>query len=449
MRRLFVLGLDCAPPSIMYEGMGNVELGPLAEIIEEGERYVMHSTHPPITIPAWISMFTGKTPGELGLYGFRHRRPGDLRASYIADSTRVRAEPLWSKVGKAGGRVGVVGVPPTYPPRPVHGFLVTDFITPGPEKPWTFPPWLKRELVERFGEYIFDVVFRSEDKARVARDLRHMLGKHLAVVKYLMSRKEWDLMIYVEIGVDRAHHAFWKYFDPEHPRHEEHEEFSRVIPEVYERIGEWFGEVRKHLKDTVIAVLSDHGAKYMKGAFAVNQWLEEEGYLKLKERPKRPGEDLRPEMIDWGSTVAWAWGGYYSRIFINLRGREPNGVVGKEEYWELIKNLRSSLERVRGPNGEVWDTKTVVPSEIYPVVNGDPPDLMVYFDNLYWRAAGTIGWPSMYLPENDRGPDDAVHDWYGVLTIYDPEGTHSPGDRGVIKAEEVYGKLAGAMGLAE
>jgi len=445
LRRVFILGLDCAPPKILYEGYG-VELNNLKELIEGSERYLLRSTHPPITIPAWISMFTGKTPGELGLYGFRHRKPGDVKESYIVNSRYVKYPTLWDIVGREGGRVGVIGVPPTYPPKPVHGFLITDFTTPGPEKPYTFPPWLRRELESRFGPYIFDIVYRSHEKEKVARELFKMTEQHLRIVNYLLTRKEWDLFIYVEVGLDRAHHAFWKYFDKEHPRHEKHPVLSKVIPNYYRLIDEWFGEVRKVLpKDTIIVVASDHGAKAMKGAFVVNQWLIEEGYLRLKEKPKKKGIDLSGEMIDWEHTIAWGWGGYYARIFINLKGREPKGIVGKEEYEEVINQLKRDISRIKGPNGEYWDNKAYTPQELYPVVNGDAPDLIVYFDDLSWRSAGTLGWGTKYLPENDRGPDDAVHDWIGVFSIYDPEGTVGEGLKGELRIDEVTSRLLGII----
>ncbi len=445
MRKVFILGLDCAPPKILYDSYG-VELRNLKEVVNESERYLLRSTHPPITIPAWISMFTGKTPGELGLYGFRHRRPGDVKESYIVNSRYVKYPTLWDVVGRKGGRVGVIGVPPTYPPKPIHGFLITDFTTPGPEKPYTFPPWLKREIESRFGRYVFDVVYRSHEKDKVAKELFKMTQQHLKVVNYLIKRKEWDMLVYVEVGVDRAHHAFWKYFDKEHPRHEEHPELSKVIPNYYKMIDEWFGEVMKELpKDTIIVVASDHGAKAMKGAFVVNQWLIEEGYLKLKEEPKKAGIDLGADMIDWEHTIAWGWGGYYARIFINLKGREPHGIVGREEYEDVINQLKKDIEKIRGPNGEYWKNLAYTPHELYPVVNGDAPDLIVYFDDLSWRSAGTLGWDTKYLPENDRGPDDAVHDWIGVFSIYDPEGTVSKGLKGEIKIENVFSKLINLM----
>ena len=442
-RRVFVLGLDSLPPRVLYEGFDGGGFRYLRGLVEESARWILRSCHPPITVPAWMVMFTGKTPGELGVYGFRHRRPGEF-GYYIVDSTRIKAGKIWDAASRRGLRVGLYGVPPTYPPRPLHGFMVTDFTTPGPGRPYTFPPWLRRELESATGPTIFDIVYRSNDKTRVARDLLEMLDNHLRQVGYLAMRKRWDLFIYVEISVDRAHHAFWRYFDPRHPRHEEHPEYSRVIPEVYRRIDRGFERLHKRLPgDTVVVIASDHGVKAMKGAFAINQWLAEEGYLKLRVDPGnlKPGTDLSEDMIDWEHTIAWAWGGYYSRVFVNLKGREKRGAVEKRYYEDTLKQLRRDLEAIRGPSGEAWDNKAYTPSELYPEVNGDPPDLMLYLDDLNWRPAGTLGWPSNYLKENDRGPDDAVHDWHGVFSVYDPEETLAKGDMGVIPIEEVRGML--------
>ena len=448
MRKLLVLGLDSVPPAILYERSEELGLTNLANLVAESRRYNLRSCYPPITIPAWICMFTGLTPGELGIYGFRHRKPGDVRESYIVNSSHVKHATLWEEASRQGLKVGVIGVPPTYPPKPVNGFMITDFTTPGPEKPYTWPPWLKKEIEGSFGKYIFDVVYRSHDKKRVFKELQAMIRQHLAVMKYLLSRKSWDLFIYVEIAFDRAHHAFWKYFDKTHPRYTEDPELSDAIPSIYREFDKWLGEVIKAIpRDTVIVLVSDHGTKHMKGAFAVNEWLIEQGYLKLREKPRKPCTDLSREIIDWSSTVAWAWGGYYSRIFINLKGREPQGIVEPKYYEDTVKQLKNDLRKIRGPNGEQWKNEVYTPYELYPAVKGDAPDLMLFLDDLWWRAAGTIGWDTPYLSENDRGPDDAVHDWIGVFAIYDPQETFSKGFGGLIRIEELREVLEDIAGV--
>ncbi len=79
------------------------------------------------------------------------------------------------------------------------------------------------------------------------------------------------------------------------------------------------------------------------------------------------------------------------------------------------------LKAIRGPNGEKWNTKVYTHEEIYPNGIGDYQDLTVYFDDLSWRSAGTLGYNSYYLPENDKGPDDAVHSHYGTFIYYNPK----------------------------
>jgi len=436
VRKALVIGLDCASPKLLYENFRG-ELATIGEIIDNSSRYTLRSCHPPITIPAWAVMATGKTPGELGMYGFRHRKPGSYSEVYITSSRMLREEPIWVELGRKGFHSIVVGFPPSYPPQPIRGYLISDFITPDPSRPYTWPPKLKREVEGLVGPYIFDVVYRSEEKDRIAREIWEMTKQHFKVLRYLVTSKKWDFSWFVEIGVDRIHHAFWKYWDPEHPRHVSNK-YSAVIPEYYKLLDREIEELlRKVPRDTLVFIASDHGVKPMKGAFVVNQWLEEAGYLKLKKKPEKPGTKLDASLVDWEHTIAWAWGGYYSRIFINVKGREKFGKVPPERVPEIIAELKEELKRVRGPSGENWNTLVYTPSELYPVVRGDPPDLMVYLDDLSWRAAGTLGWDTLYLPENDIGPDDAVHDWYGVFAIYDPEGTVEPGDRGVVDIADV------------
>ncbi|NPA85091.1 MAG: nucleotide pyrophosphatase [Crenarchaeota archaeon] len=435
--KLFVLGLDSMPPKYFYDKAE--ELFPsIAPYIKASARWRMKSCYPPITVPAWMVMFTGKTPGELGVYGFRHRKPGSFDY-YIVDSRYFKAKALWDVAAELGKRSALFGVPPTYPPKPIYGYLVTDFTTPSAASNWAYPPTLRMELERRVGKPVFDIKYKSFDKPAVKKDLLEMLDNHLKIVEYIMKNKKWDLFIHVEISVDRAHHAFLKYFEKEHPRYEENEELN-VIPEVYKRIDEWFSKMLEGpLKDAVVVFLSDHGIKPLKGTFAINEWLREKGFLALKREP-RPGEGLTEDMVDWSKTYAWAWGGYYSRVFVNLEGREKHGVVKPEDYEAVVEDLRRELKAVRGPQGEPWENEVYKPEELYPAVRGDAPDLMAFFDNLNWKPIATLGYDSLYLDRDDRGADDAVHDWYGITAVYDPEGRYS-GEKGIIKAEEVFALL--------
>ncbi|MCK4299074.1 MAG: alkaline phosphatase family protein, partial [Planctomycetes bacterium] len=125
--------------------------------------------------------------------------------------------------------------------------------------------------------------------------------------------------------------------------------------------------------------------------------------------------------VDWENITAWGWGGYYARIFLNVEGREPKGIIPQSDYERVRNDLIDRVEAIPDMDGRKLDNFVLKPEQVYKVTNGDYPDLMVFLDDLYWRTAGTVGHPDIYLRENDTGPDDAVHDWNGIIIYKDPK----------------------------
>ncbi len=417
--RVMVIGLDSAPPSTLFDRYLPV-MPNLAELLDSSMYGPLRSTHPPITVPAWAVMATGLTPGELGMYGFRHRRPGNYTDYYLITSKNLDRPAVWDFLAERGFKSLLVSFPPSYPPIKVNGWLISDFHTPSDAKSYTYPSWFRME-VEKLagGKFIHDVEFRVENRRPLMRELREMTEQHLRVVERLAKSKRWSLLWYVEIGVDRLHHAFWKFFDENHPRHVDDEELAEFVEQYYKLIDEGIGRLRRAAPDAHLLIVSDHGAKAMEGAFVINEWLADNGYLDF-ERPEGQTPFDRIQ-VNWERTKAWGWGGYYARIFVNIRGREPSGVVDPEDAEPLIRQVADDLSRVTLPDGRRMGVQVYLPRELYPEVRGDAPDAIAYFGDLAWRSAGTVGHGRWFLEENDTGPDDAVHDWDGIYIFYDPE----------------------------
>ena len=415
-----LMGLDCAPPALIFDRMRG-ELPNLEALMGTGLYGPLRSSLPPSTIPAWLVMMTGRSPGRLGLYGFRHRSKVTYDDMWIANSTRIHAPTVWDLLGDEGKRSVIIGVPPSYPPRELNGVSVGCFITPTTEGDYVYPPE-EKEVVERVsGGYITDVVFRTEDRDKLLKGLYEMTDRRAKVVRHYADRGDWDFLMFVEIGLDRINHAFWKFYDTEHHLYEPGNEYEDAIPDYYRHLDGIVGEHLEGLdEDTLVMAVSDHGAKGMRGALCINQWLEREGLLRFKSKPEGISKFERCE-VDWENTTAWGWGGYYARIFINVEGREPQGVVPRAEYERTRDDLISRIEAIPDMDGRPMDNFVFRPEQVYKVTNGDYPDLMVFLDDLHWRAAGTVGHPDMYLRENDTGPDDAVHDWNGIMIYRDPK----------------------------
>jgi predicted AlkP superfamily phosphohydrolase/phosphomutase len=157
----------------------------------------------------------------------------------------------------------------------------------------------------------------------------------------------------------------------------------------------------------------------MDGGFCVNEWLQQKGLLTVASKP--PGiVPLHQCQVDWDHTIAWGDGGYYARIFLNVAGREPQGVIPAEDYEAVRNQIKAELEATTGPDGKPLGTIVLKPEEVYREVTGIAPDLIVYFGGLYWRSVGSVGHPGIYTYDNDTGPDDANHAQYGLVILYDP-----------------------------
>lgn len=421
--KVVVIGLDCAEPTLVFDQYAD-RLPNLTKLRERGAWGTLRSSDPPITVPAWMSMMSSKDPGTLGYYGFRNRADRSYEKMTTATSLAVREPLLWDYLGQAGKQVIMVGVPQTYPPRAVNGLLVTDFLTPSIESQYTYPASLKDEIAQLpdVHPYEFDVSdFRTPDKSKIRDSLIRMTDKRFALARHLVSTKPWDFFMMVEMGTDRVHHAFWQYMDPRHHRYEPGNPFETVIPDYYEHVDGQIGRLLEVLPDdTHVLVVSDHGGQCMEGGISLNEWLVQQGYLVLHEYPKTPSR-LEGVKVDWARTTAWGSGGYYGRLFLNVKGREPQGLIAPEDYEATRDRLIAELEALGDPDGQPIGTRVLKPEDLYKTVRGPaPPDLFIYFGDLRWRSVGTIGTGQIHTFENDTGPDDANHAPEGMLIATGP-----------------------------
>lgn len=418
--KVLVIGLDCAGPRLVFEQWRD-ELPNLKWLMDNGTWGNLTSSIPAITVPAWTSMLSSKDPGQLGFYGFRNRVDYSYDKMRIATSNAVREARVWDILSRAGKRSIVVGVPQTYPIRPLNGIMVSGFLTPSTRSNYVYPAELRDEVNAVVGEYMIDVHnFRTEDKAWLLGQIHEMTEKRFRLIRHFVQHKPWDFFMFVEMGVDRLHHGFWKYHDVTHRKHEPGNPFEDSIANYYKVIDREIGTLLALIDDdTAVIVASDHGVKKMDGGICLNEWLVQEGYLTLKEKPRKilPLDKVE---IDWSRTKAWGAGGYYGRIFLNVAGREPQGIIPQSEYERERDMLAEKLKAIPDDQGQPINSRTFKPHKIYQEVRNIPPDLLVYFGDLCWRSVGSVGLDQIHILENDTGPDDANHAQDGMFILYDP-----------------------------
>ena len=416
-RKVMVIGLDCADPNLVFSRWRS-DLPNINRVIQAGMYGPLRSVTPPITVPAWMCMMTSRDPGELGLYGFRNRSDYGYHKLAIADSGSIREETVWDVLSRKGKESIVIGVPPTYPVKPVRGSLISCFLTPGSQSEFTYPHDLRTEVQKVTDDYMVDVKgFRTENKDWLLGQIYEMTTKRFTVAKHLLKNRPWDFFMMVEMGTDRIHHGFWQFMDPQHALYPGANSFEGAIHGYYVYLDSLVGELLDFADDhTRVMIVSDHGAKRMDGAICLNEWLLQKGYLVLKRYPSEPTR-LENLEVDWSRTRAWGEGGYYGRVFLNVAGREPQGIVPATEYDETRRQLKQELEDLCDSQGSPLRTSAVLSDEAYRETRNIAPDLSIFFDDLYWRASGMVGSGNIYTRHNDTGPDGANHDWYGMFAM--------------------------------
>jgi predicted AlkP superfamily phosphohydrolase/phosphomutase len=423
-RKVMVIGLDCAPPEHVFEEYAH-EIPNINKLRENGLWGPLQSIVPPITVPAWMCMMTSKDPGTLGIYGFRNRKDTTYDGLTFATSWAVKEPTVWDILSEKGKTSIVMSVPPSYPPKPLNGVQVGCFLTPSAQADYTYPKELKAEIEGNVGEYVFDVRnFRTDNTQYIIDESYKMTEQRFKTADYLLSTKPWDFFVMVEMGPDRLNHGIWSFIDPKHPRFVPDNPYRQSLREYYRYLDGKVGELLEKYADddTTVLVVSDHGAKAMVGGICLNEWLHNEGYLGFTESLPSEITAINKMGIDWSRTKAWGDGGYYGRLFLNIEGREPNGIVPAAERERIRDELIEKIEAMVDHEGKPMGNKALKPEDIYEAQNGVAPDLIVIFGALRWRSVGSLGHGSIYTFENDTGPDEANHAEHGIFIMNNAPG---------------------------
>jgi len=257
------------------------------------------------------------------------------------------------------------------------------------------------ELFEDVG-YFYTQTFPQENKAfsgglfspkEYWTQAQYVLEERKRMLDHLLESYEEGLLFFYFSSVDLNGHMLWKFFDSDHPAYDPEAHLQEAYAYIYKQMDDVLGEVMDNHVDenTTLIVMSDHGFSRFYWGFNLNTWLVEKGYLKLR-NPSRQGEYGDLELftnVDWRRTKAYGSG--LIGLYLNLRGREKNGVVAEADYDRILDQLEADLYAIRDPrNGEQVVTLVTRPRRDF---HGDykdaGPDIIVGYNRGY-----RIAWES-------------------------------------------------------
>jgi predicted AlkP superfamily phosphohydrolase/phosphomutase len=188
--------------------------------------------------------------------------------------------------------------------------------------------------------------------------------ENVAQYHFVLSEFERGLLFYYFGNTDLVAHIAWRAMDPGHPAYDPVVDgpHADVVPATYRQMDDVVGYTLEHMpQDALVVVMSDHGFASWRRVFHLNSWLRDHGYLTVKSAGKAGSNYSN---VDWSQTRAYGLG--INGLYLNLKGREAQGIVEKADKAALIAELKRELLAVVDPaTGLPAITKVYVSAETY------------------------------------------------------------------------------------
>ena len=283
-----------------------------------------------------------------------------------------------------------------------------------PALPISTPSSYSRDLADHIGEFhtqgiAEDTKARSDgvlDDKEFLEQSHTVLAEHRRAFDREFPRFKSGLFFFYFSSIDLNGHMLWRLTDPEAPSYDAalSAQYGTAYEGFYEQMDQVLGEILPKLdENTTLIVLSDHGFAPYRRSFNLNTWLLQNGYIVMKSDSSAAPDDNTPFVnVDWSKSRAYGIG--LNGLYLNIRGREGQGIVDPANADALLREIREKLLAVRDPkNGEAVITRVDFASEAYqgPYTH-DGPDALVGYNRGYRAGWKTIlgAFPPDVLEDN-------------------------------------------------
>ena len=410
LKKTVFIGLDGATFAVLDRMMEEGVMPFLKEFSANGSRAELHSTSNPLTPPAWISLVTGKGPGDHGIFDFlRPEEKGGGIVMKLNDSKDIKSETVWSIASRQGKRIASLNFYGMSPAQPVSGYLVSGFIPWKHLKRATYPQEFYETMKSLDGVDIKSLGFHLEQEKKCFQGGKMDHAESLAwirshidrernwfkILSHIMQNDPCDLTAVVFDGVDKLQHLFWPYIFGELACSTvvtpEQKEIRELCLDYYRAIDRYISEaVAMAGPGARVFIASDHGFGTTEEIFYLNKWLHDHGVLEWSEPNNiaEPGKltegriSSHTGVIDFNKTLAYCWTPSSNGIYIR-RSIDGGPGVKPEEYEGFREGIRKGLLEYVDPGTGRRPVKSVLTrEEAFPGRYSHlAPDLTVLMDD--------------------------------------------------------------------
>ncbi|HMR30223.1 MAG TPA: alkaline phosphatase family protein [Geminicoccaceae bacterium] len=424
--RVLLIGLDSADAELIERWSDQGHLPTFARLRQEGLWTRLRTTAEVMHVSAWPTIYTGVTPGGHGMYHAYQVRAGDQRIQRTSPAWCARP-PFWKHLDDAGRRCIVLDAFMDWPLPGFKGQQVLEYGT------WTWfgepgstPPGLLKDILRQFGPY------PVPDHSRLTSVPADLVGfrdrlvagatKKAEVSRWLMREQPWDMLFVTFAEPHGAGHYLWHAEDPHYPSHPAGGVAGMATPirDVYVAVDRAIGEILQAVDDrtTVLVTSGDGMGPNYSATHHLPPMLARMGLYASQESggggskksllkqvrgmvpmPVRRAitrclpRDIQHRLstgwvnagMDWGRTSIFPIpNSNEAYLRVNLRGREPQGIVAPGgESERLLETLGAEMRALVNPDNGVLAAErvTLVDDAFAGPERRHLPDLVVGWDN--------------------------------------------------------------------
>ncbi|MFP5298090.1 MAG: alkaline phosphatase family protein, partial [Actinomycetota bacterium] len=369
-KRVLIIGWDGVDWKVLQPMLDRGDLPNLAALIAKGAYGDCLSTVPSHSWCAWPSFMTGLNPAGHAVYDILEHKPGATRRLPITFRS-IKARTIFEDFTDADKTQIQANIPLTYPTPPVKGKVVAGGVLPA-ARSYTYPEELQAELDANAPFPINGMswtTFRNRPEAFL-KECAEITAKRQKAFEYLLDTTDWEFATLVFVSTDRIQHCLIEYIHPEHPDYDKLKDtpVAKQTIDVYKQLDEGLGRLlERTTEDDLVMFMSDHGHQPCVRACTMDRILEQLGWAQFSEGSFvtnlirwGPGRRIARKIYDVlklhgrvalpASPLDWANSRAYTSVTstgegvsLNLKGREPQGIVDPKDYDRLRDELAEQL----------------------------------------------------------------------------------------------------------
>jgi len=276
-KKVIVIGIDGGSWNYIQKWIDEGRLPNFKKLQQGGTWGILRSQLPPVTSPNWKCFATGRGPAKLGVFWWENI---DLekRKIYIPSSQSFKGKEIFDYLSEAGKRVGVINMPTLYPPHKINGVMVAG----GPdalESQFTYPESLEKLLKSKFGWRVLphNISFMKQNADEVIEEIYRLIRVRFEAAEFLLKEGSFDFFMVVTYLINVLQHYHWG---------------DEKVFKAWQIIDQGIGNLLEKFSEYTFLFMSDHGTNEIKVKFNISTWLNQKGYLKLKEQTENVSNKL-------------------------------------------------------------------------------------------------------------------------------------------------------------